>query len=566
MQDSGRRVEVGGADDAHVAEIIDPLGSALYADDVTYNLAVSIVTASDLEKLLARLLHPTERTIPLLEIAAEFPEDWNRTVIHLANSGQTPVIQVVQWLRGAGSRFGLDWREVRSVHVGFQDRYRVQIHFPPADGPKIVSFSQVGRKRASNEEFRKFWKTTVGFDVYAKSRLEKAAWLEEQKKPRSVPRRLKETHWDRLLRGVVANPERWEQQALRQEEAAGVVRLRRLSWFLCGSPAAAGRGAGDTLDCDGEVEFDWRHVDPDDPLRVEDDRAVFCSAAGKHEHHPLRDRIPLQRRMRVEVLPEGVFAHVLGLLANEGIEHDEPGVGRGWSADSDAVVVVEVPELDRRRLDPSLAAQENPCWVLLPEQTAPEGCEDRCVPLARVLVEGAKAITKVWKAHAKGAPVRRRRKRGAAKGAAASGGEASAGSPAPSRPPRPIHLVCDSRGRLQADGHALFSRASPGVALFLALLWKGAQKDREEGRREYPGAPAKLRLRNYSQIVSLAPKGWTNEGKVANWMLRLKQGVDDIEGDVTMADLLVTDGAGMLRLADDVSCEGFDVASLAPRK
>ncbi len=566
VQDDGRRIEVGGVDDEHLAEVVGPLGCALYEDDVTYRLAVSIVTSRDLEGLLARLLDPAERTIPLLEITAEFPEDWNRTVLHLANSGQVSVRQVVVWLRRAGSRFGMDWREVRSVHVGFQDRYRIQIHFPPPDGPKIVSFSQVGRKRASNEEFRRFWKEEVGFNVYAKNRLEKAAWLADEKPPRRTPRRLKEAHWDRLLRGTVANPEHWEQQALRDEEAVGVVRLRRLSWFLCGSPAARARGAGDTLDCDGEVEFDWRQVDPNDPLRVEDDRAVFCSAAGKHAHHPLRDRIPLQRRMRVEVNAEGVFARVLGLLSDEGVEEEAPGVGGGWSDDADAVVVVAVEHLDPRRLDPSLAAQANPCWVLLPGQAAPEGCEDRCVPLARVLAEGGKAITAVWKSHRAGQSSGRRGRRPAPKAAQAAQPGTSVGPLIVSRPPRPVHLVCDPRGRLLVDGKPLFSRASRGVALFLALLWKAAQKDREDGEREFPGAPTKLKLRHYSKIVSLAPRGWTSEGKMANWLLRLKQGVEALEADLTMADLLVQGGPGMLRLADDVTCEGFDVASLPPRK
>ena len=564
LQDQGRRVEVGGPDDDYLSKIIGPLACALYADDVSYKLAVSIVTAADLKKLVARLLHPDERKLPLLEIAAEFPEDWGRTVIHLTNSGQVPVAQVVQWLRRAGSRFGADWREVRSVHVGFEDRYRVQIHFPQPGGPKMLSFSQTGRKRASNDEFRAFWNREVGFEIHAKSRLEKAAWLAGQKKPRATPRKIKEAHWDHLLQGVVANPARWEQEALRGAEAAGIVRLRRLSWFLCASPEATGKSAGDTLDCDGEVEFDWRDVDPDDPLRVEDDRFVFCNAAAKHQHYPLRDRIPQQRRMRVEVDPGGVFAHVLAGLAEEGVEEDEPGVAGGWTGDAEAVVVVATADLDRRRLAPSLAEQANPCWVLLPGKDAPAGCEARCVPLARLLAEGVAAITSVWKAHAPGAPAKRRRRRGSGKSTSAA--STTSAVPEPSRPPRPVHLTCDRRGRIHADGVALFTRASPAVALFLALLWKAAEKDRAESRRKYPGATPRLKLRNYSQIVSLDSRVSASEGTVANWMNRLKQGVEATTGDLVLADLLVCDGPGMVRLADTVTCEGFDIAALTPRR
>jgi len=566
LQDEARRVEVGGPDDEHLAQVIGPLACALYADDVSYKLAVSIVTEGDLQNLLERLLSPGEKVIPLLGIAAEFPEDWSRTVVHLTNSGQIPVLGVVSWLRAARSRFGLDWREVRSVHVGFQGRYSIQIHFPPPDGPRIVSFSQVGRRQASNQEFRRFWKEEVKFDIYAKSRLEKAAWLAGRKKPRATPRRLKEAHWDHLLQPVVANPARWEQEALRGAEAAGLVGLHRLSWFLCGSPEATGRSAGDTLDCDGEVVFDWRDVDPNDPFRVEDDRAVFCTAAARHQHHPLGDRIPGQRRMRVDADPAGVFAYVLAQLAEEGVEEDEPGVGGGWTGDPEALVVVRTADLDPRRLDPSLAAQANPCWVLLPDQSPPDGCEDRCVPLARLLAEGASVIVSVWKEHAPGAPAKRRRRKVASKPPRTSRAGSTPSTAVPAAPPRPVHLTCDARGRLHADGIPLFRRAAPGVALFLALLWKAAEKDREDSRRRYPGTTPKLGLRNPSQIVALAPKGSISEGTVANCKSRLLQALEDGAGGLTMNDLLVCEPGGLVRLADTVTCEGFNIAALAPRK
>mgnify|MGYP000344653134 FL=1 len=138
--------------------------------------------------------------------------------------------------------------------------------------------------------------------------------------------------------------------------------------------------------------------------------------------------------------------------------------------------------------------------------------------------------------------------------------------PEPTRPPRPVHLTCDRQGRLQADGVPLFTRASPAVALFLALLWKAAERDREESRRKYPGATPRLKLLNYSQIVALAPKGSASEGTVANWMNRLKQGVEGATGDLMLGDLLVSDGTGMVRLADTVTCEGFDIAALTPRR
>jgi len=138
--------------------------------------------------------------------------------------------------------------------------------------------------------------------------------------------------------------------------------------------------------------------------------------------------------------------------------------------------------------------------------------------------------------------------------------------PEPTRPPRPVHLTCDPRGRIHADGTPIFSKASPAVARFLALLWKAAEKDREESRRKYPGATPRLKLRNYSQIVSLDSRVSASEGTVANWMLRLKQGVEAATGDLVLADLVVCDGPGMVRLADTVTCEGFDIAALTPRR
>lgn len=576
LQDQGRRIDVGGDDDRYGGHLVTPLGRELYADEeLRYVIAHQMVTETDLQRMLRRMLDPGDDDVRLLQITAEFPEDWHRSIFTVGNTGQVRVEGAVRWLHRAGSNYAMNWKEVKSTQVSLGTRHRIQIHFPRPGGERIVTFSQVGRRSGSNEEFRAAWHQQFQWDIYPKSNLDglHGTKPESEEAPHRDPT---ERDWTRLLQTVVVPNEQWEERELKRLNDAGVLRYERKAWFLCGSPGLPRRrGTEDTLDCDGEVEFDWRDVDPEDLSRLEDDHEVFCNAPTAHRWRPFRDRIPLQRRLRVTLDRDGSWQWVLAHFADHGIRELKPGVGGGSGSAPDALLILACTGTPANFLLPSTKEHFTPCWVLLPGDTAPPGCEDRVVPFTRFLVEGASAVLKVWRKHGKAPTVPRRRPTTPAAAPASEPPPAPAGGP-PTLVPvsgtttdggSPRTLTYEKR-RILLNGGALFDKPAPGVALGVALLLKGAEEDRKWFAQKFPGVKPVLRSRDRKALVRLAAGAGVRGARVkppdvSTWISRLVKEIDDRSADVgcRAADVVVQDADGH-RLADGVSCHGFDLVKL----
>ena len=581
VQDEGRRIDVGGDDDDYGANLVVPLGQVLWAsDDVQYRIAHKTVTERDLQRMLDKMIDPKDDDLPLLKVTAEFPEDWHRSVLTIGNSGQTRVEAPLSWLHAAHSRFARNWHDVKSTQIGFRGRHRIQIHFPPPGGERIVTFSQVGRRQTSNESFRADWERLLDFPIYPKSKLDRYG-IETPQKRESSRKKLTEADWDRLLSPVVARPEKWAEKALRELADSGVVEVERRAWFLCGSPSLPrGAAPADTLDCDGEVSFDWPSVDPEDHTRLEDDREVYCNGAGHHVWYPLRQRIPLQRRFAVTVDRAGAWRWLLAVFKDLDITETEPGVGEGWDRDPDARVILMVDGTPPKRLHPSMADQFNPCWVLLPGDNPPDGCDGRCVPFSRVLVHGARSILKVWRANRASGRKRSARHRAEEQRSAPVApppGESTRPDLSPAagsdEPPvidgraTPVRVALE-HGRILVNGQSLFHKASRGAALCLALLWRAAEKDREDFERKYPGAKPALSARDRGKLAHLAASAGivdagVSVGQVSTWLSRLLKQLDERATVIGCRPEDVVERIdGGYRLAEGVSCHGFDVVKL----
>jgi len=317
------RADVTSADLDAARILADSLASRIWGKPIAYRPARKPLTGDTLDELLRRLRNPDNDVWRLLELDAELPGLPDCLLVTLGNSGQTRIEPAVQEIR-RHMAFADHWQTVHRVKIGFNDNYRITVHFPRPEAEFVLTYSDLDRDKDVTEEFEALFADELGVEIHPKAGRSPSRRRTEPPKPR----RFGPATWAGLLLPVQDEPASWEVDAVRALAEEGLVELSEHAVFRCGDPNLNRRFLrADTLDCHGVIEMPYGEADPADPYRQEDDAQFTCGVC-EHVWYPGRYRLPTIHRIRVRPRPEAVWEHVLGELRRLGVklQEERPGV------------------------------------------------------------------------------------------------------------------------------------------------------------------------------------------------------------------------------------------------
>ncbi|MCK6530600.1 hypothetical protein L6R50_24570 [Myxococcota bacterium] len=548
--EDGNRVEVTSAHEDYARELAAHMGSALLGAPVRYRLCGETISRERLDDFVSRLVSGSEPGVALLEVVAELAEVRGRPMLALTNSGQNRIEHAVSHVR-RGVRFAESSRVVRSIKVGFE-QYRLKVHIPSGEDLR-VTYSDSERDKDATGRFAEWVKKRFGFAVYPKARGQRSHIARTGTRGR--PDKLTRKDWVRLLGPVLDDPEQWEEDELVRLSQAGVLTLGRSRFFRCGDIAIhAHQAPGDTLDCDGDIEYAVGD-DPDDPHWREDDGERECSLC-QRKWRPTRLRIESTYRLRIEVDPEGAWQWLREQLASVGTAVEEqPGVLRVDHGTGFAYFVFALPALGSEWLDTALALHPliRPCcWMFPPGDERAEGFAGPTVELIDVLLHGAETVVKAW------SRVRPAAGRSSRPVLAGDGGDRRAPVTTPKGPlaaPRdgaPVRVVHCAEGIL-IQGHKVFGMSATGVARLFKVLLRARARARRSGKER--------RYWNATELARMVKEAGIDRTDVNNWLHSYRKGMERAySADPGFAERVIErdpEGGGV-RLGDAVEANGFD--------
>ncbi len=395
----GARLEVSDLKVDRGAHFAGELASRLVGDRRTYNLVLRPLSDPALRDFLARVTDPRDETFPLVELVAEAP--WRpHQVMTLTGTRRSTTEELVADLRELHPPFARDWRTVKSVKLGFEGRFTIQVHFPRPGEPMALSYSDDGRSEKVSHRFSKLLEEHLHVEVAAKARrgAHKARVAEGK-----APRKNSAGWWRAILAPHTDRPAEWLETAVEALVDQGLVKTARARVFPCNSPYVdRATFRVDSLDCDGEVLLPHDLSQRDDRTQLEDDGEVVCSA-GQHRWRPMRFGLPTTTRLYVEVQHEAMLAHLAGELAHYGEVRGVPGRPGVLTVRLDDVVgtLVYVPLAQVDELDPANHGKRNPvAWIAAPGARPPR-LPDGCLELSDVLADFDRLApcwdTRAWK-------------------------------------------------------------------------------------------------------------------------------------------------------------------------
>lgn len=286
-----------------------------------YEQVLNELTDEVLDTFLRVLTSDETDSFPLVELTAEIPWDGRHRTLTVRGQPNATVESIIAALRELGP-FAANWRTVRSAKVLFEGAYKIEVHFPTPGHHRALSYSDVDRDKRVTRRFAELLNKALRQEVAPKAR-----------RGSRVPRRREETAprfhsaewWSRVLVAKHDRPAEWVEVALAALAELGVVRTSRVGVLECGSPyldrPVAGAG---WAECKGQVELPLDPADLADPCQPEDDGSYECS---EHQHRwrPVRYRLPIDLRVKVEIDQRAVWALVLEELAHYGDVAEEPG-------------------------------------------------------------------------------------------------------------------------------------------------------------------------------------------------------------------------------------------------
>ena len=533
---TARNADVGIAFAAAVARCI-------WGKPLSYSPAAAPLRAEDLNKLLWRLTDLENDVFRLLEITAELPGDVDRPIMTLGNPGQTRVERSVQRVRRTMA-FALDWRTVHRVKVAFDDHYRIVLHFPLPDGDLVLSYSDRDRDKDVCTRFEALVAKELGAEIHPKA----ARKAPRRPKFARKPRKLGPRAYAALLRPVIDDPAPWQIEILERLEVDGLVHLTHHSVFRCGDARLERRAVGlDTLDCDGVVELPFGHVTPDDPFQQEDDAQVVCSSCG-HPWYPERYRLPMARRVRVEVDIDEAWSHVVDVAAGLfRVEIDRKGVASGMYRGM-RVQLVFLPAVDEHPWhNPACFGLLPVAWISLPGDERLRRYRQRAVDLADVLAKGRATIARVLDLGVDATPgpdfqpsVAETQPPYGAQGE----GLPLFPDSKPTSPPGSTPVRAPARQIISLDetgvwmhGRKIARRNARGIISLLRMLAQGAALD---GPR-----PGDRRFRSAKQLANQNDGGDAHYSQVQRWISRTREAITRVfPEEVNLAVLVIEGGKG----------------------
>jgi hypothetical protein len=301
---------------------------ALEVAQARYERLSDHVSADQFADLFGRLVDPVDKDFPLVEAVWTDQAENTYTV---SNVGTTVVEHAVVALQGTGSLSS--WEQVRSAKVLFQDKYRMQVHFPGRDGDQVLTYSDLDRPKDVAESFEEYLLDKLGILVRPKegARRKRARSAIEANATGSL------AEFVRLMAPVVEDVSDQELRRLHELKQDGLLTYSVIDWFKCSE--ASGIGGEDSADCDAEVEV-HDHDDGDDLGATEADGLVECPRCHRH-WRPRAHGIEVRRRARVQVQRRGAWKHIARRLADAGFEEKVRGVLHGQHDGVPAFLVFE---------------------------------------------------------------------------------------------------------------------------------------------------------------------------------------------------------------------------------
>ena len=544
FHENARRVDITARTTDDGIALADRIARGIWGKELTYSPAAAPLQADDLNKLLWRLTDLEDDQFRLLEITAELPGDVDRPIMTIGNPGQARVERSVQRFRRAMA-FALDWRTVHRVKVAFDDHYRIVLHFPLPDDDLVLSYSDQDRDKDVCTRFEALVTKELGAEIHPKA----ARKAPRRPKVARKPRKLGPRTYAGLLQPLIDDPAPWQLEILGRLEADGLVQLTHHSVFRCGDARLERRAVGlDTLDCDGVVELPFGDVTPDDPFQQEDDAQIVCSSCG-HTWYPERYRLPMARRVRVEVDIDAAWSHLVDVAAGLfRVEIDRKGVATGMYRGV-RVQLVFLPAVEEHPWhNPEYFGLVPVAWISLPGDVRLRRYPKRAVDLAAVLAKGKAALARVLDLGVEVAP-------GpdfpqvVADGGLLPYGDSGMGlplfpAPRPSSPPAATPAQAPARQIISLDetgvwmhGRKLARRNARGLISLLRMLAQGAEQD---GPR-----PEDRRFRSAHQLASQLGEGEAHYSQVQRWVSRTRDSITRaFPEEANLAALVIEGGKG----------------------
>ncbi len=369
--------------------IASAVASSLWGKPLTYSQAKDPLTRKRLDQFLARLTDTYDDTFELLEITAEIPGRWGNPIHTISKPGLMRIEQNVAEMRETYA-FAEDSHTVHRVKVGFEGRYRIQLHFPlPEDAELELTYDDLGRDKDMVSRFEALMARSMGVRVHPKV----ATGVRSKRRDLpSRPRRLKTADVAAMLGPILDRPAPWQRDYVDRLVTQGIVTKTDQTVFRCGDPAILRRFQPEiTLDCPGLVVMPFHHrkKDPFDQASTE---SFECSACGTlWELGTFRP--PAFHRILIDLDPPGAWKHVLGLLAVKlKMQQEKDGVATRKRA-GDREHVVFVPCAEPSWCDPLRASFQTICWITA-DRDAAEGYGDQAVTLAALLAHGPRVVAR----------------------------------------------------------------------------------------------------------------------------------------------------------------------------
>ncbi len=465
LRDDGARLDVCDHDPARGVAFATRLLRATRGGEVRFVPAQDALDETRMEAILSAACDPADDRLPLLALSARAPGRTDRVVLTVTGPGQSRAERTLADVRRS-IPLGLDWRDVITLKVGFEGRYRFTMEPGEHEGDLALWYSDRERNKDVARRFEQYVLRHFGVSVVPRPFARRPA-LDAEKAPPAGSL----AWWRRLLAPVVDGPAAWMRDAWVELAKEGLVEVRRSAAMRCGTPHVDARACGlDEHDCDGEIELGWAEADPDDPLRQLPDAEAVCPVCDR-VWRPGSYRLPLVERVRVNVDLDQLGLRVLRAVASvskaEPFE-GEPGVIEVRSETGRYFVAFAPLLRDCSSFAPGEGLPRRTAWVILDGDAGPG------VPVSQVLADPT-VLGAAWgmPALAEGMPSRER------------GPRDVPASPTMTSQPAP------ARSRLSLQGRVVLLGSVPVLAAqasalrgLLAIFVHLAHEDARAGRAE----------------------------------------------------------------------------------
>ncbi len=360
----GDRIDVTDSVVDRGAALASALVQALRPGASEYEQVLNELPDEVIDTFLDAVTAEDDDTFPLVEITAELPWDVRHRSVTLRGTATATVEPIVTAMRELGP-FAVNWRTVKSVKLLFEGAYKIEVHFPVAGHHRAISYSDVDRDKRVTRRFAEMLNRALRHEVAPKARRGSRV---PRRREEQAPRVRSAEWWGRLLVAKHDRPAAWVEQALGELANVGLIHTTQVGVLSCGSPYLDRPVAGTAwAECKGEVELPLRFDDLNDPCQPEDDGSYECS---EHQHRwrPVRYRLPVDLRVKVELDHAAAWRLLLNELAHYGDVELEPGrsgVASVRLAQTRAYLVY-LPLADAADRSPEAFPRAAAAWVIPP--------------------------------------------------------------------------------------------------------------------------------------------------------------------------------------------------------